>query len=87
MQRYRNCFDVPSLKLQVVLEEEMGTVALIFFQDPQMLASFDRFPEIILMETNTNNQDMSLYTLLTIDGNGESQVAASYLVQKDETSV
>ena len=32
----------------------------------------------------TNTQDMPLYTLLCIDGNGESQVAAAFLVQKED---
>ena len=78
----------PSMKLEVVLED--GTVVGLFFQDPQMMSAFDRFPEVVLMDATykTNNQDMALYMMLCIDGNGESQVAASFLIQKeDETSI
>ena len=77
-----------SMKMEIVLED--NTVVGIFFQDPQMMSAFDRFPEVVLMDATykTNNQDMPLYTMLCIDGNGESQVAASFLVQKeDEASI
>ena len=55
-----------------------------------MLASFDWFPEIFLMDAThkTKNQERPLHTLLTMDENGESQVAASFLVRKeDKTSL
>ena len=52
-----------------------------------MMTAFDRFPDVLLMDAThkTNNRDMPLYTLLTIDGNGESQVA-SFLVQKEDAN-
>ena len=78
----------PHMKMEIVLED--NTVVGIFFQDPQMMSAFDRFPEVVLMDATykTNNQDMPLYTMLCIDGNGETQVAASFLLQKEvETSI
>ena len=56
----------------------------IFMQDPETAAAFDWFPEVLLMDAThkTNTRDMPLYKLLCEDGNGESQVAAAFLVQK-----
>ena len=76
----------PSLYMELAVDPEDSTVCGIFMQDPQMVSAFDRFPEVILMDAThkTNQQDMPLYTLLCIDGNGESQVAAAFLVQKED---
>ena len=55
-----------------------------------MESGFQRFPEIILADAThkTNDQGMVLYTLLCIDGNGESQVATFFLIQhEDEQSL
>ena len=76
------------MKMEIVLEE--GTVVGVYFQDPQMMGAFDRFPKVVLIDATykTNNQDIPLYTMLCVDGNGESQVIAAFLVQKeDETSI
>ena len=76
------------MKMEIVLEE--GTVVGVYFQDPQMMGAFGRFPKVVLIDATfkTNNQDIPLYTMLCVDGNGESQVIAAFLVQKeDETSI
>ena len=59
-------------------------------QDAEMKSQFERFPETVLMDAThkTNNLDMPLYTMATIDGNKETQVAASFLVEnEDEDSI
>ena len=74
----------------MVLKEETDTIGGILIQDPHMLAFFDWFPEMFLMDAThkTNIQERPLHTLLTMDENGESHVAASFLVQKeDKTSL
>ena len=38
------------MKLQVVLDEESDVVVGLFFQDSQMISTFDRFPEVILID-------------------------------------
>ena len=57
----------------------------IYIQDPQMKSGFSRFPEVLLVDAThkTNDRVMVLYKLLCIDGNGESQVAATFLIQHE----
>ena len=73
----------PSLSLEVVLNEKDNTVRGLYFQVQEMRTAFERLSEVIRMEAthNTNSQDMSMYTL-SVDGNGEGQVAAMFLVQR-----
>ena len=55
-----------------------------------MKSQFERYPEIVLMDAThkTNNLDMPFYTMATIDGNGETQPVASFLVEnEDEESI
>ena len=66
----------PSLYMELAVEEGESTVCGIFIQDPEMVAAFQRFLEVLMDAMHkTNTKDMLLYTLLCIDGNGESQVA------------
>ena len=81
--------EYPALKTHYV-KDSNDIITGIFFQDPQMESAFQRFPEVILADAThkTNDQGMVLYTLLCIDGNGESQVAAVFLLQhEDEISL
>ena len=76
----------PSLYMELAVEEGESTVCGIFMHDPEMVATFQRFPEVLFMDAThkKNTQDMPLYTLLSIDGNGESQVAAAFLVRRED---
>ena len=58
-------------------KDSSSLITGMFFQDPQMESAFQHFPEIILADAThkTSDQGLVLYTLLCIDGNGESQVA------------
>ena len=75
--------DHPNLQTHFMKDENVITG--IFFQDPEMKAAFSRFPEVLLVDAThkTNDRGMILYTFLCIDGNGESQVAAVFLVQHE----
>ena len=78
----------PNLNTHFMKEDKVVTG--IFFQDPEMKAAFSRFPEVLLVGAThkTNDRGMILFTFLCIDGNGESQVAAVFLVQhEDEDSL
>ena len=74
----------PALHTTFVQDEE-GVVLGIFMQDNEMCSAFDRFPEVLLIDAThkTNDQGMPLYTIINIDGNGESQVVAAFLVQTE----
>ena len=45
-----------------------------------MRSAFHRFPEVLLIDAThkTNDQGMALYTVINIDGNGQSQVVAFF---------
>ena len=74
----------PSLETSYLVEEHVMTG--IFLQDSEMKNTFERYPEVILLDAThkTNNLQMPLYVMLAIDGNGESQVVCAFLVY-DET--
>ena len=80
----------PSMVAHFVKNDSDTTISGIFLQDPQMKSSFSRFPEVLLVDAThkTNDRGMVLYTFICIDGNGESQVAATFLTQfEDEGSL
>ena len=60
--------------MELAVEEGEFTVCGIFMQDTGMVAPFQKFPEVLLVDAThkTNTEDIPLYTLLCIDGNGES---------------
>ena len=76
--------EYPALHTTFVQDDE-GTLMGIFMQDSEMLSAFQRFPEVLLIDVThkTNDQGMPLYTVINIDGNGESQVVAVFLVQTE----
>ena len=55
-------------------------------QDETMKTTFEKFPEVILLDTThkTNDLRMPLYLMLTVDSNGESEVAVAFIVTNEE---
>ena len=51
-----------------------------------MRQTFDSFPEIVLVDAthNTNNLRMPIYVFLVIDGNGQSEIVASFVVLNEQ---
>ena len=47
-------------------------------QDEMMKTTFDKFPEVILLDTTL------LHLMLTVDSNGESDVVAAFIVTNKE---
>lgn len=58
----------------------------IFFQDETMKLSFKNFPEVILVDATykTNNMRMLWYFILSVDGNGQSEIVALFLLTQEE---
>ena len=78
----------PSLSTEFVVSNNEMTG--LFLQDAQMQSSFEKFPEVLLVDAThkTSDTEMPLYALLVVDGNGESEVAAIFLVKhEDEASI
>ena len=74
----------PSLDAQFVVVKDI--LAGIFIQDAEMRSMFSRFPEVLLSDATykTNDLNMPLYTLMAVDGNGASQVAALFLMASED---
>jgi zinc finger SWIM domain-containing protein 3 len=51
-----------------------------------MKSSFRNFPEVILVDATykTNNMRMPLYFILSVDGNGQSEIVALFLLTQEE---
>ena len=55
-------------------------------QDTLMKEAFKKYPEFVLCDAthNTNNIKMSFYLFMVVDGNGESECVAAFLVSNEQ---
>ena len=55
-------------------------------QDAEMHSMYNRFPEVLIVDAThkVNSNNIPLYGLMIMDGNGESQLAAAFIVQKED---
>ena len=58
----------------------------IYFQTKEMKDTFKSYPEILFIDATykLNDLRMPLYVLLTVDGNGESEIVCLWIVQNEE---
>ena len=58
----------------------------IYFQTEEMKDTFKSYPEILFIDATykLNDLRMPLYVLLTVDGNGESEMVCLWIVQNEE---
>ena len=58
----------------------------IYFQTKEMKDKFKLYPEILFIDATykLNDLRMPLYVLLTVDGNGESEIVCLWIVQNEE---
>ena len=65
-----------------------GTITTVFFQTQEMRNMFSVYPEVLLMDATykLNDLRMPLYVLLTIDGNGESEIVGLWMVESEGKS-
>lgn len=61
----------------------------IFFQDQRMKKYFDVYPEILMFDAtySLNDRHMALVILLIMDGNGESQIVAMFIVISENDNI
>ena len=73
------------LYVQYVTDENQQ-IQEIYMQDKTMYKIFDAFSEVILVDATHKTSDvrMPLYLIVVVDGNGESQIVASFLVHNEE---
>lgn len=58
----------------------------IFFQDEAIKSTFEQFPEIKLIDATykTNNLRLSLYFIITVDGNGRIENVVLFLLTEED---
>ena len=62
-----------------VFVSETNVFTGILFQDKAMSSTFGAFPEVLMIATyKLNDLRMPLYLLMVIDGNGQSEIVASF---------
>lgn len=70
----------PGLSSEFVIQD--GSVAGIYLQDTDMAKTFSAYPELMLVDSThkVNSLRMPLFLILVVDGNGESEVVAAFIV-------
>lgn len=61
----------------------------IFIQDDRMRRYFELYPELLLMDATykLNDRRMPLFLMLVVDGNGESQIAAMFIIKSENYNI
>lgn len=79
----REMTKMPHSKVKVLTHENV--VHGIYFQDGAMRTQFENYPEIMLVDAtyNISKENMALQTIIALDGNGESQIVALFLVNSE----
>ena len=72
--------------VSVLVKEGTSDLVGIFYQDQCMKKVFSDFPELLMIDATykLNDLRMPLYIMLVVDGNGESEIVATFLAA-DET--
>lgn len=72
-----------------VITDGQNNLQSIFFQDGRMKSFFDAFPDVVLFDGTykLNNMRMPLVLMLVVDGNGESQIAAFFIVRSESEQI
>ena len=69
-----------------VLQDDKNVLFCIYFQTKSWQNTFEQFPELILIDATykLNNLNMPLYVIMAVDGNGEREVVALWLVANED---
>ena len=69
-----------------ILQDKSSVLQGIYFQTKAMQDMYSRFPELLLIDATykLNDLRMPLYILMIVDGNGESEVAALWLLSSED---
>ncbi|KAK7114682.1 hypothetical protein V1264_000704 [Littorina saxatilis] len=75
----------PGVTAEYVADEN-DVLSGIFIQDASMQHTFSQFPELILVDAThkTNELRMPFYLLTIVDGNGETEIVAAFVVASEE---
>ncbi|GBM80250.1 hypothetical protein AVEN_96885-1 [Araneus ventricosus] len=77
---------IPGAVINVAYEEETKElIGVVYFQDTRMQAVFGKLPELLIFDVTykLNNYKLPLFVLLAVDGNGESEVVALFIIRSE----
>lgn len=76
---------IPDAVINIAYEQDTKELIGVYFQDKRMKAIFEKFPEVLIFDATykLNNYKLPLFVLLAIDGNGESEVVALFVIQSE----
>ena len=88
LERMQDIF-LTAKNAQVEFLTEESQLKGIFFQDEEMKKAFEQYPEVILVDATykINDLRMPLYLILSIDGNGQSEIVAIFLLTDEDETV
>ena len=68
-----------------VVSDVNGLVNGIYFQDESMRRMFESFPELFMLDATykLNELRLPLFVVLTVDGNGESEIVSLWIVSDE----
>lgn len=74
---------IPDTIVKVFVEDNI--VHGVFFQNNLMKISYEKFPEVLFCDAtyNVSSSSMALQLLMIVDGNGDSQVAAVFIINSE----
>lgn len=84
---YRSNIFIADAEITTFVDEE-NTVQAIYFQTGEMKGMFLSYPEVLFIDATykLNDLQMPLYVLMSIDGNGESEIVCLWIVQSEDKS-
>lgn len=73
----------------ISVNKEDNSLTGIFLQDTFMKQVFNQFPELLLADAThrTNELRMPFYLMTVVDGNGETEVVAAFIVISEEAHI
>lgn len=75
--------------VEFFVSQEQGQLEGIYFQDSRMKKYFQLYPEVVLMDATykLNDRRMPLLLMMIIDGNGESQIVAMFIIKSENYDI
>ena len=96
-EKTKNVVNTDLKTLVVEMKKDKGTMVelvvndkselnAVFYQTNSMKVSFNNYPGLLLIDATykLNDLRMSLYVLMTVEGNGESVIVALWIVANEE---
>lgn len=74
---------------EIITSAENNELQGIYVQDARMRKYFQLYPELLIVDATykVNDRRMPLFVVLVVDGNGESQIAALFIIKSENDAI